>query len=194
MVGSVRGLHCTWLVPRTRASSDGVDDSDSRKWIHLKRGVDREGCGPIGLRGHRIMLCCVVRLPSEDIACFLHWGVEAVLMCLDSLRLPSCARTLFCLVPRGTYIPYSATVNLVAGLGPYMPDRVLRQFGFRQCIPAHPIQPREARRPLNNRMYVLRNTFVEALWLQAPSHLLTKTWTSIPAIPASSFTDDYLDW
>ncbi|KAI5662508.1 hypothetical protein M9H77_21831 [Catharanthus roseus] len=27
------------LVPRTRASSDGVDDSDSREWIYLKRGV-----------------------------------------------------------------------------------------------------------------------------------------------------------
>ncbi|KAI5650161.1 hypothetical protein M9H77_36166 [Catharanthus roseus] len=35
----VRGLHCTWLVPRMRASSVGVDDSDSGEWIHLKRGV-----------------------------------------------------------------------------------------------------------------------------------------------------------
>ncbi|KAI5673291.1 hypothetical protein M9H77_13655 [Catharanthus roseus] len=77
---------------------------------------------------------------------------------------------------------------------PYMPDRVLRQFGFRQCISAHPIQPWEARRPPNNRMYVLRNTFVEALWLEAPLHLLTETWTSVPAIPASSCIDDYLDW
>ncbi|KAI5656937.1 hypothetical protein M9H77_25730 [Catharanthus roseus] len=47
-----------------------------------------------------------------------------------------------------------------------------------ECIPAYPIQPREARRLPNNRMYVLRNTFVEALWLEAPS----------------SCTDDYLDW
>ncbi|KAI5652403.1 hypothetical protein M9H77_29590 [Catharanthus roseus] len=37
---------------------------------------------------------------------------------------------------------------------PYMPDWVLRQFGFRQCIPAHPIQPHEVRKPPNNRMYV----------------------------------------
>ncbi|KAI5649090.1 hypothetical protein M9H77_35095 [Catharanthus roseus] len=75
-----------------------------------------------------------------------------------------------------------------------MLDRVLRQFGFRQCIPAHPIQPREARRPLNNRMYILRNTFVEALWLEAHSHLFIETWTSVPAIPVSSCTDDYMDW
>ncbi|KAI5673839.1 hypothetical protein M9H77_14203 [Catharanthus roseus] len=36
---SVRGLHCTWLVPSMRASSDGVDDLDSGEWIHLKRGI-----------------------------------------------------------------------------------------------------------------------------------------------------------
>ncbi|KAI5650404.1 hypothetical protein M9H77_36409 [Catharanthus roseus] len=45
--GSVRGLHCTWSVPRTRASFDGVDVSDSGEWIHLKRGVDRGGCGQL---------------------------------------------------------------------------------------------------------------------------------------------------
>ncbi|KAI5654398.1 hypothetical protein M9H77_31585 [Catharanthus roseus] len=64
--GSIRGLHCKWLVPRTRASSDGVDVSDSGEWIHLKRGVDRGGCGPIGLRGHRIILCGGVRPPSGE--------------------------------------------------------------------------------------------------------------------------------
>ncbi|KAI5654379.1 hypothetical protein M9H77_31566 [Catharanthus roseus] len=67
------------------------------------------------------------------------------------------------------------------------------EFGYRQCISAHPIQPQEARRPPNSRMYVLRNTFVEALWLEAPSNLLTETWTSVPAIPSSSCTDDYME-
>ncbi|KAI5668885.1 hypothetical protein M9H77_18738 [Catharanthus roseus] len=44
--GSARGVHCTWLVPCTRASSDGVDDSDPKEvW-------------PIGVYGHHIMLCC----------------------------------------------------------------------------------------------------------------------------------------
>ncbi|KAI5668636.1 hypothetical protein M9H77_18489 [Catharanthus roseus] len=47
--------------------------------------------------------------------------VEAVLMCLDSLRLPSCARNPHInsgrLVPRGTQISYSAAVDLVAELG-----------------------------------------------------------------------------
>ncbi|KAI5660001.1 hypothetical protein M9H77_28794 [Catharanthus roseus] len=75
-----------------------------------------------------------------------------------------------------------------------MYDRVLRQFRFRQCIPRHPIQPQEASRPPNNRMYVLSNTFVEALWLEAPSHLLIESWTNVPAIPPSSCTDDYMGW
>ncbi|KAI5649857.1 hypothetical protein M9H77_35862 [Catharanthus roseus] len=65
-----------------------------------------------------------------------------------------------------------------------MPDRVVRQFGWVQYIPTHPIHPQEHRRPANNR----------ALWLEAPSHLLTSTWTSIPAIPPSRCTDDYMPW
>ncbi|KAI5648925.1 hypothetical protein M9H77_34930 [Catharanthus roseus] len=95
------------------------------------RGVDRGGCGPIGLRGHRIMLYGGVRPPmrlfviersyvvwlvfdyempelSSDglvlgirtlsvephccITCSFKIGHRAALMCLDSLRLPSCAR------------------------------------------------------------------------------------------------------
>ncbi|KAI5680981.1 hypothetical protein M9H77_02208 [Catharanthus roseus] len=84
---SVRGLHCTRLVPSTRASSDGVDDSDSGEWIHLKRGVDREGCGPIGLRRHRIMLCSGVRLPSGESGGARHrsWSQDRPGMCPRSL-------------------------------------------------------------------------------------------------------------
>ncbi|KAI5680420.1 hypothetical protein M9H77_01647 [Catharanthus roseus] len=43
-------------------------------------------------------------------------------------------------------------------------------------------------------MYVFMNLFVEALWLEAPSHLLTETWTSVPVIPPSTCTDDYMQW
>ncbi|KAI5681396.1 hypothetical protein M9H77_02623 [Catharanthus roseus] len=67
------------------------------EWIHLKRGLDRRGCGPIGLRGHGIMLCGGVRLPSGESGGARNCGwsqgrPEAALMCLDSLRLPNCAR------------------------------------------------------------------------------------------------------
>ncbi|KAI5664180.1 hypothetical protein M9H77_23503 [Catharanthus roseus] len=75
--GHVSGLHCTWLVPHTRASSDDVDwfltlrvDPLEERRSTLRAWPNRY------LRGHRIMLC----------------GVEAALMCLNSLRLPSCAR------------------------------------------------------------------------------------------------------
>ncbi|KAI5674031.1 hypothetical protein M9H77_14395 [Catharanthus roseus] len=75
-----------------------------------------------------------------------------------------------------------------------MPDRVVRQFGWVQSIPAHPIRPQEHRRPANNRVYMVKNVFIEALWLEAPSHLLTCIWISIPAIPPSWYTDDYMPW
>ncbi|KAI5672594.1 hypothetical protein M9H77_12958 [Catharanthus roseus] len=42
---SIRGLYCMWLVPRTKASSDGVNVLDSGEWIHLNRGVDHVGFG-----------------------------------------------------------------------------------------------------------------------------------------------------
>ncbi|KAI5657953.1 hypothetical protein M9H77_26746 [Catharanthus roseus] len=76
--------------PYEGASSDGVDDLDSGEWIHLNRAIDRGECGPIGLRGHRIMLCGGVRPPSEESGGTRHR--EAALMSLDSLRLPSYAR------------------------------------------------------------------------------------------------------
>ncbi|KAI5654466.1 hypothetical protein M9H77_31653 [Catharanthus roseus] len=76
----------------------------------------------------------------------------------------------------------------------YMPDRIVRQFGFKQCIPSHPIRSQEARRPTNNRMSVVKNLFAEALWLEAPLHLFTETWTSVPTIPPSACTDDYMQW
>ncbi|KAI5652882.1 hypothetical protein M9H77_30069 [Catharanthus roseus] len=89
-------------------------------------------------------------LPHYCITCSFKIGHRAALMCLDSLRLPSCARNphislersgvlqatevlgqefldqtspkghrcgTYKLVPRGTQMPYSAAVNLVAGLG-----------------------------------------------------------------------------
>ncbi|KAI5663727.1 hypothetical protein M9H77_23050 [Catharanthus roseus] len=79
----------------------------------------------------------------------LHSGVEAVLMCLDSRRLPSCARNLYVsssiasglgscfrvcsLVPRGTHIPYSAAVDLVASCGPTLKSLWFKVWGKSLC-------------------------------------------------------------
>ncbi|KAI5666422.1 hypothetical protein M9H77_16275 [Catharanthus roseus] len=104
-----------------------MDDSDSGEWIHLKRGVDCRGCGPIGLRGHCIMLCSGVRPPSGELGGARHRGwsqgrpgrtvidtktaeVLGVEFWFESLRKDI-------LVPRGTQISYSAAVDLVAELG-----------------------------------------------------------------------------
>ncbi|KAI5659013.1 hypothetical protein M9H77_27806 [Catharanthus roseus] len=75
-----------------------------------------------------------------------------------------------------------------------MPDRVVRQFGWVQCIPTHPIRPLEHRRLANNRVYMVKNVFIYALWLEALSHLLMSTWTNVPALPLSRCTDDYMPW
>ncbi|KAI5668253.1 hypothetical protein M9H77_18106 [Catharanthus roseus] len=56
--GRIRGLHCTWLVPRTRASSDDMDG-----FLTLRADLLEEGRSTLRtwpnryLRGHRIMLC-----------------------------------------------------------------------------------------------------------------------------------------
>ncbi|KAI5662431.1 hypothetical protein M9H77_21754 [Catharanthus roseus] len=64
-------------------------------------------------------------------------------------------------------------------------DRVLKPASHNPTIsnvgyiPAHPIQPQEARRPPNNRIYVLRNTFLEILgqvfrpFYQVPARMIT---------------------
>ncbi|KAI5673209.1 hypothetical protein M9H77_13573 [Catharanthus roseus] len=139
--GSVRELHCTWLVPRMRASSNGVDDSDSGEWIHFERGVDR---GRVSLREPDYGRCVLIRsdfpaaletLMSTGVSCkVLLVILSEVCFCVDPVSLSFfrcvlCAYTssvapglgsrfeTYSLVPRGTQIPYSATVDLVVGLG-----------------------------------------------------------------------------
>ncbi|KAI5648300.1 hypothetical protein M9H77_34305 [Catharanthus roseus] len=100
-----------YIVSRTRASSDGVDVSNSGELIYLKRGIDREGCGTIGLSGNTS--CSTVgfdRLRSHSlfsISCFL------LILTQNGQRYNKPLN----LVPRGTQIPYSVAVNLIARLG-----------------------------------------------------------------------------
>ncbi|KAI5658889.1 hypothetical protein M9H77_27682 [Catharanthus roseus] len=103
---SVRGLHCTWLVPSTRASSDGVDDLDSGEWIHFKRGVDRERLARDGQEGQQ----------TAEVLC-----QEFLIKSPRGAYVYCCSRVMFhCgaykLVPRGTQMSYSTAVDLVAGL------------------------------------------------------------------------------
>ncbi|KAI5650354.1 hypothetical protein M9H77_36359 [Catharanthus roseus] len=170
--GYVSGLHCTWLVPRTRASSDDVDGFLTLRVDPLEEGRSTLRAWPnldMGVRLFVIMhsygvwlvltakcrnlvsmasfwgsgLCpwsptVALHSPTVALHVLLNLGIEAAVMCLDLLRLPSCARNphitaevlgmkfldrispeghVFILVLIGTQIPYSATVDLVTGLG-----------------------------------------------------------------------------
>ncbi|KAI5650012.1 hypothetical protein M9H77_36017 [Catharanthus roseus] len=162
--GRVTGLHCTWLVLRTRASFDDVDGlltlrvdpleerrSTLRAWPNRYLLIWECGCFVIE-RSYGVWLVSTMRCQNlVPMASF--WGSRlSALMCLDSLRLPSCTRNPhsrrsqaqqatevvgqefldqisrrgICLsfldsnrllVLRGMQIPYSAAVDLVAGLG-----------------------------------------------------------------------------
>ncbi|KAI5666584.1 hypothetical protein M9H77_16437 [Catharanthus roseus] len=118
-------LHYMWLVSRTRASSDDVDG-----FLTLRVDPLEEGCSTLRawpnryLRGHRIILYGGTdgqryNKPQK----FWVWSFGLSLSgrkCVSTLH--SCTRAvckvfLSFLMPRGTQIPYSAAVNLVAGLG-----------------------------------------------------------------------------
>ncbi|KAI5680719.1 hypothetical protein M9H77_01946 [Catharanthus roseus] len=140
---SIKGLHCTWLVSRTMASSDDVDVFtltlhhalrwvarlvESQEGLETKVRLQADLVGAPGicslvwpviwrvwLLWNRALIRCLVGIdynmpelvsndlimrsrlcpwsPTVALHFLLNSGVEAKLMCLDSLRLPSCIRT-----------------------------------------------------------------------------------------------------
>ncbi|KAI5654003.1 hypothetical protein M9H77_31190 [Catharanthus roseus] len=90
----VSGLQCTWLVCRTRTSSNDVDNFFTLRMDPLEEGRSTwRVCPNRYLRGHRIMLCGLCPWsPTVALHVLLNSGVEAALICLDSLRFPRCAR------------------------------------------------------------------------------------------------------
>ncbi|KAI5664322.1 hypothetical protein M9H77_23645 [Catharanthus roseus] len=127
---SLRGLHCMWLVPRRRASFDGMDDSDWGEWIHLKRGVDCGGCGPRAELGSglcpwspTVALHDLLNLGRRSCANVSRFAQTSQLRLKPSCRLardgqgPSKPLKAYKLVPRGTQMSYLAAVDLVAELG-----------------------------------------------------------------------------
>ncbi|KAI5658354.1 hypothetical protein M9H77_27147 [Catharanthus roseus] len=90
--GRVSGLHCTWLVPHTRASSDNVDGGRGPTGIY----VDIASCSAVG-RSPSGELARNGQGPSKPLKAMFHCGAYNL--------------------PRGTQMPYSAAVDLVVGLG-----------------------------------------------------------------------------
>ncbi|KAI5669234.1 hypothetical protein M9H77_19087 [Catharanthus roseus] len=165
--GSVTGSHCTWLVPRTRASYDNVDGlltlrvdpleegrSTWRAWpnrncitIVLKKSRQRTHTHVdlLGVRAHifpfhDICLCFVFpRLESFVDIRYFHFYIKTIVRiffksCVFSALVVSsllkfstayfvyipvsvvqglCFIGTYNLVPRGTQMPYSASVDLV---------------------------------------------------------------------------------
>ncbi|KAI5657042.1 hypothetical protein M9H77_25835 [Catharanthus roseus] len=129
LVESKEGLE-TEVGPRPVWTSDmGVQLFGNRALVWCLAGIDYE---MPELGSDDLVMGSELCLWSPTIALYVisNLGVEAVLMYLDSLKLPNCARTphigssisdgqryIKLLVPRGTQIPYSVAVGLVAGLG-----------------------------------------------------------------------------
>ncbi|KAI5682697.1 hypothetical protein M9H77_03925 [Catharanthus roseus] len=64
----VSGLHCMWLVPCTRASSNDGDEFLTLRMDPLKEGRSTWRAWPNRyLRGHRIMLCVGTPVLTSDI-------------------------------------------------------------------------------------------------------------------------------
>ncbi|KAI5677337.1 hypothetical protein M9H77_08287 [Catharanthus roseus] len=116
----VSRLHCTWLVPRTKASSDDVDGFLTLRVDPLEEGYSTLRAWPNQyLRGHGIMLCGGTdgqgyNKPLKVLA----WSFGSSLSgstCVSVLL--SCTRAVCKFMSRDMQIPYSAAVDLVVGLG-----------------------------------------------------------------------------
>lgn len=74
----------------------------------------------------------------------------------------------------------------------YISERVLRQFGKQQLTLAVLMRPIQAHKPVNNRMYIAKFTFLKALWFEIRSHLLSRAWIVVLAILPHPCTHEYM--
>ncbi|KAI5677995.1 hypothetical protein M9H77_08945 [Catharanthus roseus] len=107
--GRVSGLHCTWLVLHTRASSNDVDRFFTLRVDPLEEERSTLRGGPTGIYVDNASCSAVGRSPSEELA-RNGQGPSKPLKVVYYCEA-------YNLVPRGTQMPYSAEVDLVAGLG-----------------------------------------------------------------------------
>ncbi|XP_012841302.1 PREDICTED: serine/threonine-protein phosphatase 7 long form homolog, partial [Erythranthe guttata] len=90
---------------------------------------------------------------------------------------------------------HHGTIRFMDTIEPYMCDRVLRQFGFRQIIPASPIQPmRGSKRERKIVSYKVRYESNDYAWSIPNVHRLEQTYYGHRADPAWEVATDYMDW
>ncbi|KAG5548617.1 hypothetical protein RHGRI_014086 [Rhododendron griersonianum] len=88
---------------------------------------------------------------------------------------------------------YTGPIRAMSYVEPYLPDRVLRQFGLLQRIPADPIAPQRASR--GQHIYHVVYEWTEGFWSSPDYHLVPedKRERTPPGIPWAC-TDDYIPW
>ncbi|KAG5516066.1 hypothetical protein RHGRI_036948 [Rhododendron griersonianum] len=88
---------------------------------------------------------------------------------------------------------YTGPIRAMSYVEPYLPDRVLRQFGLLQRIPADPIAPQRASR--GQHTYHVVYEWTEGFWSSPDYHLVLedKRERTPPGIPWAC-TDDYIPW
>ncbi|KAG5544943.1 hypothetical protein RHGRI_017416 [Rhododendron griersonianum] len=88
---------------------------------------------------------------------------------------------------------YTGPIRAMSYVEPYLPDRVLRQFGLLQQIPADPIAPQRASR--GQHTYHVVYEWTEGFWSSPDYHLVPedKRERTPPGIPWAC-TDDYIPW
>ncbi|KAG5555585.1 hypothetical protein RHGRI_006285 [Rhododendron griersonianum] len=88
---------------------------------------------------------------------------------------------------------YTGPIRAMSYVEPYLPDRVLRQFGLLQRIPADPIAPQRASR--GQHTYHVVYEWTEGFWSSPDYHLVheDKRERTPPGIPLAC-TYDYIPW
>ncbi|KAH7841568.1 hypothetical protein Vadar_031641 [Vaccinium darrowii] len=91
---------------------------------------------------------------------------------------------------------YTGPIRCMGIVEPYLPDRVLRQFGFVQLVPGPPIGPkRGSKRGSVSAEYIVVYTWTDALWENWKYHVVPddKRVVVKQGVPWES-APNYLDW
>ncbi|XP_012858915.1 PREDICTED: uncharacterized protein LOC105978049 [Erythranthe guttata] len=90
---------------------------------------------------------------------------------------------------------HHGTIRWMDTVEPYMPDRVLRQFGFRQIKPADPIRPlKGAKRERKLASYKISYEPGDRTWNIPHTHMLSEDYYGHWARPAWESSPEYLPW